>query len=510
MNHRISRRRFLKSLGVAAASHGLGLTGLSGLALGWANRVRAQELPRLVYLFPGPEQPDTAQVQQALSAYMAERIGATIELRAIEPEAYDSTLAQMNDSAARYDVAFTSLSSNNFHANVSRGYLASLDDLLPDHAPGYMASMTPATWNAARVGERLYGAINQHLFVKQFGPYIRKDVMDAIGLDDEFRKMIAWEQLETIFAAIHEYVQSDEKLTHVTYDLTQVMTPEAWNFDPQETMLVVSAYDETAEALIFSETVEYRQAAEMVRRWTLAGYVPTEPMSANMDSAWQEGLYAVRVAEVVRPGIETEVAARWGHPIITKAFSDPVLTTDRVLASMNGVSATSQHPDLAMKFLELVNTDPVFYNMLCKGIEDVHWEWADRERRLIRPADGKASFDETGYNLNADGIFGNVFNAYYTDDIQTGSWPASAELNRTATPSPVLGFVFDRTPVQEEITAVAEAAQEYATPLSAGTVEVDEGINELNQVLTAAGIERVRAELQKQINAWRATRDEAS
>ena len=76
MSGKISRRSFLKSLGVVAASHGLGLTGLLTLA----NHATAQDVPRLVYIFPGVPQPDVAKVQEALSSYMAARIGATIEL----------------------------------------------------------------------------------------------------------------------------------------------------------------------------------------------------------------------------------------------------------------------------------------------------------------------------------------------------------------------------------------------------------------------------------------------
>ncbi len=507
MSHQVSRRSFLKSLGVAAVSHGIGLTGLSGLALGLSGRASAQDMPRLVYLFPGGAQPDVAKVQEALSAYMAERIGATIELRAVEWGAFDNQISLINASAEKYDLAFTAPWINNYYTNVSQEYLSSLEDLLPKLAPGYFASLTPTMWEAARVGGHIYGGINQQIFVKPFGPYVRSDVMDAIGLKDEFMKLTKWDDLDPILKAVYEYVQKDDVLTHVSYNLAQLLTAESWNFDPQDTMLVVRSDDPKAKVLIFSETDEYRHAAEMVRSWYKAGYSPADAAQwSEMDAAWQAGLYAVRISDIVKPGGEAEVAARWGQAVVAKAIAEPVLTTGGVTATMNGVSSVSENPELAVKFLELLNTDPVFYNMLCKGLEGVHWEWADKAKLLIKPAGGKASFGDTGYNPNTDWMYGNVFNSYYTDESQVGAWPATAELNRNARPSPVLGFTFDRKPVETETASISAVTQEYASPLGGGIVDTKDGISKLNQALKDAGIERVRDEMQKQIDAWLAAK----
>jgi putative aldouronate transport system substrate-binding protein len=147
----------------------------------------------------------------------------------------------------------------------------------------------------------------------------------------------------------------------------------------------------------------------------------------------------------------------------------------------------------------------VFYNTLCKGLEGVHWEWADQAQNLIRPAGGAASFGDTGYNPNTDWMFGNVFNSYYADASQIGAWPETAALNRNARPSPVLGFTFDGSSVQTEIASVAAAKQEFADPIGSGIVDVESGIAALNQALISAGIEALRDEMQRQIDAWKSS-----
>lgn len=504
MKKGISRRNFLRSMGIAAAAGGVSLGGLSRLS-----RLSAQgsaDLPRLVYLFPGAPQPDVQRVQDALSAYMAERIGATIELRATDWGTFDTQIGLINASAESYDLAFTAPWINNYYTNVNQEYLMPLEDMLPELAPNFWASLTPQTWEAARVGGSIYAGINQQIFVKPFGPYIRTDVLEAVGLGDAFAALTSYEELEAIMAAVKEYVDQDETLTHVTYNLGPILTEENWGFDPQlpNSMLVVRSTDDSAQVLIYSQTDEYRQGAELIRRWYQAGYAPSDiQLWTQMDDAWLAGQFAVRVSDIVKPGGNAEVQARWGWAVTSKAIAEPLLTTGGVSATLNGISSISANPELAVQYLELANSDPVFYNMLCKGLEGVHWEWADEDQLLIRPANGAASFGDTGYAPSTDWMFGNVFNSYYGDASQVGAWPETAELNRNARPSPVLGFTFDGSSVQTEIASVAAAYQEFANPLGSGVVDVDEGINNLNQALIDAGVERIRDEMQAQIDAWK-------
>lgn len=503
MQKGISRRSFLKSIGFAAAAAGAGLSDFSRLA-----KVAAQsnlsDLPRLIYIFPGGPQPDVERVQTALSEYMAERIGATIELRAVDWGAYDNQISLINASAENYDLAFTAPWINNYYTNAGQEYLAPLEDLLPELAPNYWASLTPETWEAARIGGSIYGGINQQIFVKPFGPYIRSDVLEAIGLGSEFAALTSYDQLDPIMAAVKEYVEQDDTLTHVTYNLSQILVEENWGYDPQGNGLAVRSSDPSAQVVLFYETDEYRQAVETVRRWYLEGYAPSDVrLWDEMDAAWTAGQYAVRVSEIVKPGGNAETQARWGWAVESRAIAEPLLTTGGVIATLNGVSSISANQELAVQFLELVNSDPVFYNTLCKGLQGVHWEWADESQQLIQPASGAASFGDTGYAPNTDWMFGNVFNAYYTDPTQVGAWPETAELNRNARPSPVLGFTFDGSSVQTEIASISAVTQEFGDPLGSGLVDTDEGLARLNQALRDAGIERVRDEMQRQVDAWK-------
>ncbi len=504
MSKGISRRGFLKGMGMAAGAGALNLAGFSQMATMASSARRYQGMPRLTYIFPGGAQADVQRVQDALSEYMAERIGATIELRQVDWGAFNDQIGLINASAENYDLAFTAPWTNNYYNNISQEYLLPLEDLLPELAPNYWASMTPATWNAARVGGSIYGGINQQIFVKPFGPYIRTDVLEAVGVGEAFNALTNYDDLEAILAAVKEYVEQDDTLLYVTSNLSPLNVAENWGYDPQDGMLVVRSTDDSAQVQIYAQTDEFRHASELIRRWYLAGYAPSDvQLWAEMDAQWQAGQIAMRVSDIVKPGGNAETEARWGWAVTSKAIAEPLLTTGSVTATLNGVSSISANPELAVRYLELVNSDPIFFNTLCKGLEGVHWEWADQDQLLIRPANGAASFGDTGYNPNTDWMYGNVFNAYYTDQSQLGAWPETAALNRSARPSPVLGFTFDRSAVETEMASISAVQQEFANPLGSGVVDVEEGLATLNQALIDAGIERVRDEMQRQIDAWK-------
>jgi len=483
---------------------------LAASAFAMVGGLSAQDdLPVLTYYFPGSPQPDVQTVQDAMSAYMADRIGATIQLNAIDWGAYNDQISLMNAAGEACDLQFTAPWINNFYSNVSNEYLLPLTDLLPEYAPGYFASLTPATWDAVTINGDVMAAINQQIFVKPFGVYLRADVAEAAGLTEQLASLTSFEELPALMEAVQAYVDSDtsDPLEYVTYGLSGLAIPEIWGFDPVDSFLVVDVNDDTAQVQIYPQTDAYRRGVQLVHDFYSAGYAPTDVANwAEADAAWQAGQYAVRLVDIVKPGGNAEVEARWGQPVISQAITEPVLTTGGVGATLTGVCSTSANPELAVQFLELLNTDPAFFNLFAKGIEGTHWEWASQDDLLIQPANGAASFGDTGYNPNTDWMFGNVFNAHYTDPTQVGAWPETAELNASARPSPILGFTFDRSPVETELASIAAVGPEFADPLNQGLIDPETGIAALNQALIDAGIERVRDELQSQIDAWLATR----
>lgn len=54
-------------------------------------------------------------------------------------------------------------------------------------------------------------------------------------------------------------------------------------------------------------------------------------------------------------------------------FIEPILTNEKASATMTSISVTSRHPERAMMFIELMNTDRYAYNLLCNGIDSIYY-----------------------------------------------------------------------------------------------------------------------------------------
>ena len=86
-----------------------------------------------------------------------------------------------------------------------------------------------------------------------------------------------------------------------------------------------------------------------------------------------------------------------------------------------------------------------------------------------------------------------------------------AELDARTVYTDNLGFVADPTPVQAEYVAVSEIAGRYLDGKMLYTghqtpAEVDAMAAEFVEALNAAGVDRLREEYQRQLDAWRAGR----
>jgi putative aldouronate transport system substrate-binding protein len=459
------------------------------------------EVVNLRYVFPGAPQKDMVMVQEALSALAQQKgLNANITLESIDFGAYNEKINLMNTGGEKFDLVFTAPWINNYYQNVNNGTLRPLDNLLPKYAPNLWASMPETTWEAARVNGNIYGVINQQIFPKRFGPTIRKDLVDKYKID--MSSITSYEQL----TAIMQQIKDGEPDLRYVYLGDSGSNLEIWGYDPIDQALGfpgVKFDDANTKVINFYEAPESTIFATLVKTWRAAGFTAIDELKQEeVDALYKDGQVAMIVSGVVKPGGELEMKNKFGYEWVSQPVAPNYLTTGGVVATLNAIPATSEHPEAAMQLLELLNTDPDVYNLIAKGIEDTHWKFVDPDKKVIEIIDP----DTSGYNPNSDWKFGNQFNAYYTDPAAVGNWEKTKEINDSAKPSPILGFTCDRTPVETELAQLSEVGTRVLKPVFTGEGDVAANLKAANDEMKAAGVDTVIAELQKQIDAWKATR----
>ena len=202
-----------------------------------------------------------------------------------------------------------------------------------------------------------------------------------------------------------------------------------------------------------------------MREWNLAGYFPTDAVT-GADSVGENDIRAIDTDPAHKPGGDITEGQLRGYDITGIAFGDCAMTTGAVQATITAVSATSKNVERAVAFINLLDSDPEVLNLICHGIEGTDYEFVgDKADGLIKPISdypGMLSF-----------LVGNVFNEYYTDASQVGTWPETAEINANAQASCILGFAFDSEPVATQIAQCSAVVEEYLPALNCGAVDVD-------------------------------------
>lgn len=460
------------------------------------------DLVNVTYTYAGRGVPaDLQVVQDALNKIMNEKIKVNLTLEVIDFGAYNDKMQLRLAAGEECDIIFTAPWINSYTNNVANGALAPLDDLLLQDAPGLWASMPPSTWNAARIKGTIYGVINQQIFPKPWGVHVRKDLLEKYNFSLE--GVNRWEDMEPFLAAVKDgegiipVISSAPgaslwRTTYYGYD----------GLDDGIGFVGIKADDKTLKVVNLLETAEYREAADLTKKWVDAGYFSSNPPSGEeATAAFRAGGYAMGY-HVEKPGNDVETKNQYGYDFEIKNLTVPlILDTAGATATMNGICATSKHPVESMKVLELLNTDAEVYNLLSRGIEDKHWVWVDKEKKIMGFPEGVTAETST-YNPNTDWEFGNQFNAYYRDAAQVGAWEATKVMNDTAFPSAALGFVVDREPIKTEIAQVTAILKEKAEPIANGFVSYDEAMPAILEEINAAGAQKIIDEIQRQLLEW--------
>ena len=76
------------------------------------------------------------------------------------------------------------------------------------------------------------------------------------------------------------------------------------------------------------------------------------------------------------------------------------------------------------------------------------------------------------------------------------------ELNNNAVPSVLLGFFFDTTNVQDQLSSCIEIYNRYKNEVLTGTIDPATSVPQMMEEMRAAGFDEIVAEAQTQIDAW--------
>ncbi len=248
-------------------------------------------------------------------------------------------------------------------------------------------------------------------------------------------------------------------------------------------------------------TDEYRELCKLMESWNQKGYIAQDAITETdtFITLCKAGkAFSTLASENIHEVYVQKESVNAGKEIDTIALTEP-FSYNAMISIMWSIPVTSEHPEAAMKFLNLMYSDQEIATLFAYGEEGVNYQVLDDG--TIDFVEGE-SMDNCKYHPSIDWVLPNQYNTL----TWAGNLPVTVEeanaFNESAVVSPALGFTFDSASVTNEITACDNVVAQYATALELGAVDVDSVLPEFIAALEKANIQKIIDEKQAQLDTW--------
>ena len=445
----------------------------------------AEEIVTLKWVTVGSGMPTNYDAWLAkINPYLAEKIGVHIDMEVIGWGDWDNRRNTIVNTNEPYDIIFGN--DGTYVNDVTLGaYLEITEEMLQENAPGLLELIPAGYWDACRVNGAIY-AVPTYKDSSMTNYFVwDKDLLDANGLDASEAHTLA--EIEPILVALKDKT-SNAVFPQNSNGASYLMA----NYDTFSSGLPVIGvrYDDAEMKVVpVLEQAEMMDQLSLLHKWYNDGLI-------NADAATHAEANKYNVCSVAQ-GWPSAAITVWGPNMgataIAHQFGETIVSNGTVQGSLNSISVNCAHPDKALAFLNLINTDAYVRDSFYYGLEGDDWQYTD-DGRVHK---NNAEWTMAGYTQ------GTFFQVTPTDDTEFNQWDEVKVLNEAAKPSVLLGFFFDNSNVQDELASCIEIYNRYKGEVMTGTTDPTVSVPQMMQEMRDAGFDTIVAEAQAQIDAWK-------
>ncbi len=467
------------------------------------------EIPTLkYYVQAGNSTEKFAEILDVLNPYVEEKIGCRVEIVSFDGNAWGQKYPLVLSSGEEVDLMF-SASWSGYLTQVGQNSFMPLDDLLDKYGQGIKENIQDGYLDAAKVKGKIYGIPANKDIAQGYAIYMDKKILDAAGVKAE--DIVTLNDLEPVLAYIKNntdmtplpavlasgkiWLATDESLEEGYMDNSKLET----GFDPWDGLI---AFDKAKEEffLISPENSKvFDSAARLMNDWYKKGYFKDGIIAGddNPRSLWKEGKgWMCTTADT--PGYIEQFEKQLNTEVERVVLRHKIKNTDSMIGSLTTIPHASKHPELAMKFINLMFTDEYVINLITYGKEGVHYEKVSDN--VVKSIKGASWVNSDGWR------FGNKFIQYVNEEQGADYLEKLKEYNDSAMASDIIGFSFDSSVVKNEVAAVGNIFETFKRIFWTGAGDVDKHLKDFFGQLEGAGINKIVDEYNKQYKEWKKTR----
>lgn len=237
------------------------------------------------------------------------------------------------------------------------------------------------------------------------------------------------------------------------------------------------------------------------REWFEAGYYSADA-AVSTDSAGTlmkaGNLFSFFTS--IKPSTAVEKKAQTGYDVYVIPAAEGGVSNS---ASLNGmvysIASASEDPIKAAAFYNWAVASKEFNDLINWGVEGK--DWIETEEGLAAYPDG-VDASTVSYHQDYGWAYPNQFNGHAWEGNPVDIWEQYEAFNNSSERSKAFGFVFDGSAVADQTAACASTLDKYKNNLFFGTIDIDEGLAELNTELYQNGLQDIIDAKQEQLDAW--------
>ncbi|MEG2949976.1 MAG: ABC transporter substrate-binding protein [Clostridia bacterium] len=472
-------KRFSKILAVLLVLC-LTIGGLSAVAL-------AEDVVTLRWVTVGGGTPKNYDAWlEKINPYLAEKIGVNIAVEVVPWGDWDNRRSVIVNTSGEYDILFTNTMV--YNSDVMVGAFADITDLIGTAAPELQAMIPASYWDACRINGKIF-AVPTYKDSSQTEYIVwDKDLLDKLSLDAS--EVHTFEAMTPLLAAIKESTgeasfpmnKNGASYLPFMYDQMNAGLPT----------LGVRYDDATAKVVSVYEQEDVMANLKMLHQWYNDGIINADAASKPEENNYKP----CSLAQGWSQAAVTTWGPNMGSTAVAYQWGDTVVSNETVRGSLNCISANCAHPEKALAFLQLLNTDSYVRDSFFYGLEGDDWEYTADKRVHRNNADWKMA----GYTQ------ASFFTVTPTDDVEFNQWDEVKALNEAAKPSVLLGFTFDTSKVNDQLTNCIAIFNRYKGEILTGTTNPEESVPAMMAEMKDAGFDAILTEAQAQVDAFQASK----
>ena len=423
---------------------------------------------------------------QKVNEYIEPKIGAKVDVEVIGWGDWDTRRNIIITSNEPFDIIFGN--DGTFLNDITIGALMDIRQYV-DKATALKKLIPAAYFKACTVNGKLYGIPTyKDSSMTQYFVW-DKAMLDKYGITD-YEKI---NSLADAYPVLEKITQGEKKPSFPLYNAGVYQIFSLYDNIGLGSIGVGVRYDDkSGKVQNLFEAQDIRDQLAVIRKMYQNGIINKDSFTAR---------------EVPAPGTICGIA--WGWPLAAKTIWGPqrnceavvsrfcptILMNNTVQGSINSVSVNSKHPDKAIALLQLINTDTKLRDMFFFGEEGVNFKYVD--------VNGSKRIEKINNDWTMAGYTqATFFNVSLLASDTVDQWAEVKKLNDKAAPSVMLGFQLDTSGFETELANCRQVYESNKAELLTGARDPDAALKDMIKQLKAAGIDKVIAECQKQVNAF--------